>query len=307
MYYNASFQHNQDAPVNHLGEYSTDLVSNKSLAFIDEGAKSGKPFFITMAPVGPHCTIGNPLPDGSTNSTPPEPAKRHETLFFDAKVPRAPNFNPQNPSGASWVAQLPLQSDENIAFNDNYYVKRLQSLQAIDEMVTATIDKLRECGVLDNTYIIFSSDNGYHIGQHRTQPGKQLPYEEDTNVPFIVRGPGVQAGATRDFVTSHTDLAPTFLSWAGVAPHSDFDGQVIPFDAAATNQQSWEHVNIEHWGTAAADGDGGFEAILHPNTTYKALRVASDQYNYFYAVWCNNDHELYDMKVSESRESLAAR
>lgn len=285
--------------MNHLGEYSTDLVANKSLAFIDDGLKSGKPFFITIAPVGPHCNIGNPLPDGSTNSTPPEPAKRHAQLFLDAKVPRTPNFNPEKPSGASWVAQLPLQSDDNVAFNDNYYVKRLQTLQAIDELLNATVAKLTAAGVLQNTHIIFSSDNGYHIGQHRAQPGKQLPYEEDTNVPFVIRGPGVQAGGTRDFVTSHTDLAPTFLHMAGVAPHPDFDGQTIPFTAAATDSQPWEHINIEHWGTAASDG-GSFGTDPHPNNTYKAVRVASASYNYFYAVWCNNERELYEMKVSRS-------
>jgi hypothetical protein len=85
---------------------------------------------------------------------------------------------------------------------------------------------------------------------------------------------------------------------AGQPARSDFDGAAIPlFAPPASTDQPWEHTNIEHWGAAASDGDGGFGRIDHHNNTYKALRIYSSNYSFFYSVWCNNDRELYDMQV----------
>ena len=74
--------------------------------------------------------------------------------------------------------------------------------------------RLADYGILDNTYIIYSTDNGYHISQHRLNPGKECGFEEDINIPLIVRGPGVPVGEA-NVVTAHTDLAPTILKIAG--------------------------------------------------------------------------------------------
>lgn len=102
---------------------------------------------------------------------------------------------------------LPRQNQSELDYNDAFYVKRLQTLQAVDELVGALVDKLVELGMDDNTYVMYTSDNGYHMGQHRLQPGKQCAFEEDVNVPFLVRGPGVPKGQTVDFPTSHTDVS----------------------------------------------------------------------------------------------------
>ena len=82
----------------------------------------------------------------------------------------------------------------DIASFDSYQRKRMQMLAAVDELVAQVIQTLDDQGVLDNTYVVFTSDNGYHMGQHRFVAGKGTPYEEDTHVPFMVRGPGVPAG-----------------------------------------------------------------------------------------------------------------
>jgi arylsulfatase A-like enzyme len=127
----------------------------------------------------------------------------------------------------------------------------------VDELVDGIFARLEEHGILDNTYVIYSSDNGFHIGQHRLQPGKSCGYEEDINIPLIIRGPRVAANETADIVTTHTDLAPTFLSLLGIPERPDFDGAAFPITksgiAESLNSRR-EHVNVEYWGWAGSEG-----------------------------------------------------
>jgi len=100
-----------------------------------------------------------------------------------------------------------------------------------------------------------------------------------------------------DVVTSHTDLAPTFLSLAGADQRADFDGAAIPLTSSAIDQQQAdnrrEHVNVEYWGFALAEGNYGQQMFW--NNTYKGLRLVGDGYNFYYSVWCSGEHELYDL------------
>lgn len=126
-------------------------------------------------------------------------------------------------------------------------------------MVDGLIERVNQHGIMEDTYIIYSSDNGFHIGQHRLQPGKSCGYEEDINIPFIIRGPGVAANHTTDIVTSHTDLAPTFFDLLGIPQREDFDGTAIPvtrsgLDIESASERRREHVNVEYWGFAGGEG-----------------------------------------------------
>ena len=102
QYYNSTFQRNFERPVNHKGEYSTDLVASKSLGFLDEAVEAGKPFFLVAAPIAPHSDViirgyydnGTYYNETSAIQAPPVPAKRHANMFPDAIVPRTPSFNP---------------------------------------------------------------------------------------------------------------------------------------------------------------------------------------------------------------------
>ena len=98
---------------------------------------------------------------------------------------------------------------------DVLYRRRIRSLQAVDRGVARLVHTLRATKQLDDTYIVFASDNGFHLGQHRMPAGKQTPYETDVHVPLIVRGPGVRAGAHVTRLAGNTDLAPTFEAMAG--------------------------------------------------------------------------------------------
>lgn len=311
-YLNATFQRNHDKPVSYEGQYATDILAEKAYGFLDDALddlkQNDNPFFLTVAPIAPHSDVNinrdkidDDFKEDTNIQAPPVPAERHKHLFKDEVVPRTPNFNPNHSCGVSWIGRLPKQSQENIDFNDEWHRNRLRTLQAVDEMIDALVNKLDAAGILDNTYVLFSSDNGYTIGQHRRQPGKQCAFEQDINVPMIVRGPGIAEGIETDIVTSHTDLAPTILRLAGAQAPENFvlDGQAIPLMSGEgpSDETPWrqEHVNVEMWGIIMAEGKYG--AVLYPNHTYKALRIQGSGYSFLYTVWCGGEHELYDMQV----------
>src|SRR3546814_11797353 len=98
------------------------------------------------------------------------------------------------------------------------YRSRLRALQAVDDLVEDVVSTLEETGELANTYVIYTSDNGWHMGEHRQQYGKTTAYEEDIRVPFVIRGPGVPKGAIVSPMVINNDLAPTFAAMAGVTP-----------------------------------------------------------------------------------------
>jgi len=170
------------------------------------------------------------------------------------------------------------------------------------------VTRLEQHGILDNTYIIYSTDNGYHISQHRLHPGKECGFEEDIHIPLIIRGPGITAGHVSNIVSAHADLSPTILHLAGIAPRPDFDGSAIPLTtssllAAEESSERGEHVNIEFWGLGLPEGKYGFSLDdgkvvgFGVNNTYKALRIINpaQSHNLYYAVWCTNEHELYNL------------
>lgn len=150
-------------------------------------------------------------------------------------------------------------NDSSVSYIDDYYRARLQALQAVDEIIEQVVTQLDDAGLLDDTYIIYSSDNGFHLGQHRLPPGKECGFDEDIRVPFYLRGPGVAEGSVENTVTTHIDLAPTILKLAGVELRPDFDGTSIPVHKDEASIIRHEHVAVEYWGMALAEGEiGGF-------------------------------------------------
>lgn len=147
---------------------------------------------------------------------------------------------------------------DQIRLGDEIHRRRLRALQAVDELVESIVLRLEaHPDILANTYLFYTSDNGFHIGQHRLPPGKTCNIEEDINVPFIARGPGIAAGEKTAFPTSHTDLVPTFFELAGISLHDDFDGEPIPLTKESQLRSSrQEHINVEFCGRGVAEGPG---------------------------------------------------
>ncbi|KAG7407117.1 Arylsulfatase [Fusarium oxysporum f. sp. rapae] len=302
-YLNPIYQHNQEPPVQHKGVHTSDLISKYAHELLKEAIDSENPFFVTIAPVAPHSNVNLRRQPGNPSAplmTIPIPLERHSHLFDGVKVPRTGNFNPDLPSGVSWIHKLAQLNDSSVSYLDDFYRARLQALQGVDEIVEQVTKQLEDAGLLDETYIIYSSDNGYHLGQHRLPPGKECGFDEDIRVPLFIRGPGVSPGSIENAVTTHIDLAPTILRLAGANLRSDFDGTPIPVLPAQENKRH-EHVAVEYWGGAIAEGEiGGFDGkgqIFASNNTYKGVRIVHEDYNLYYSAWCNNEHELYDLKT----------
>ena len=137
--------------------------------------------------------------------------------------------------------------------------------------------------------------------------GKRCGYETDINIPLLIRGPGVPKNVTSTIPNSHTDMAPTILKMLGIPLQNDFDGQPIPYEDPLSADN--EYVNVEFWNADqhGTDNDGDVDITgpgLFVNNTYKSLRLKSDTNSFYYSVWCDGEHEFYDMNVSTTKPLL---
>lgn len=196
-------------------DYATDVYTAFAKDFIERSAREGKPFFLYLAPFNIH--------------GPYTPAPRHQDLFPrspENRAPRVDNFNEADVSTKpKFMRQLEPLNKDQIDEIDRDYRKRLRSLQSVDEAVGELVNTLKANGQLDNTYIIFTSDNGYKQGIHRASTGKETAYEEDIRLNLIVRGPGIPAGKKLPQQVGNIDFFPTFADMAGVKPPSFVDGR----------------------------------------------------------------------------------
>ncbi|KAF2849212.1 arylsulfatase precursor [Plenodomus tracheiphilus IPT5] len=300
IFYNATMSRNHEPYRNLPGQYSTDLITDAALGFLDDAiAANDRPFFLGVAPIAPHSET---ITGGGRPAVfnPPVPAKRHEHLFENVTVPRTPGFNPDTPGSASYLKHLRPLNISELAYADNWYRRRLQSLQSVDDLINSLFTRLStNPAVLENTYFIYTTDNGFHIGQHRLPPGKSCNIEEDINIPFFIRGPGIPKNRIKHVPSSHTDVVPTIFKLAGIPLREDFDGEPIPVregDAEEGEAKS-EHVNIEFWGNYLVEGNTFFGRAEVKENTYKTVRVVGGGWDLSFTVWCTNEIELYDLKT----------
>ena len=189
-------------------DYYTDVLSRQATDFIGSAAQDSRPFFMYVAPTAPH--------------DPAIPAERHKGAFAGEEAPRPPSFDEEDVSDKpTYVSSLERISEEEALAIDDYYRKRLESMLAVDEMVASLIQELEAAGELNNTYIFFTSDNGWEQGEHRIRSEKNRPYEESVRVPLFVRGPGIAPGSTIEKLALNTDFAPTFADLAGADFRAD--------------------------------------------------------------------------------------
>ncbi|GAB7362532.1 hypothetical protein MBLNU230_g2851t1 [Neophaeotheca triangularis] len=297
---------NGQKPVFYPGYHQTDVIRAKALARLEHSINRPEPFYIQVAPAAPHVSQEDDVDD---TIFPPVPLSRHADLFINASAPRPPNYNPaqaytdQKPS---WLHELKLLNDTELDYADFNFRERIRSLQGVDEIMHDMMEMLEARGELENTYFVFTTDNGYHLGQHRMTSGKATPYAEDTNLPFAVRGPGIPKGKVSVDPGTHVDLAPTFLEIAGLDKTqwpAFLDGRSLlnQWHGKTVNNHvedervAVEVVNIEFWGGNHFEGPP-FQT--NTGNSYKTVRIVDQEASWYFAKWCNGtvDTELYNTK-----------
>lgn len=263
--------------------YITDVLSEKAADFIQRSAGDSRPFFIYLSLFAPH--------------QPATPATRHADLFPELGVPRTPSFNEGDVTDKPGALQFnPPLSEDQIDALDDLYRGRVQTLQAVDEAIANIIETLEETGELENTYIIFTSDNGFHMGHHRLYAGKATLYEEDIHVPFVIRGPGIAAGdSLTGYLAGNVDLAPTIAELAGVIPPDFVDGRSLVglFGDQKPALADWRSVYyLEVFGQEESEEEEASEGTLTSLRREYGLRSA----DYLYAEYEDGSVELYDMR-----------
>jgi N-acetylglucosamine-6-sulfatase len=266
-------------------DYLTDVLAAHALDFLDTAAGLDRPFFLYLAPYAPH--------------SPSTPAPRHEGMFAGETAPRGPAFNERNiQDKPDWVKTSRL-SDERISRIDSMYRDRLESLMAVDEMVDVLVQRLADRNILSSTYILFLSDNGYFLGEHRQPHGKDAPYDAASRVPLIVRGPRIMEGATIEEIALNIDLFPTVADLAGVPAPSFVDGRsIVPL--LTGNDVGWRQVVlIEGFGKETESNEGGETAT----PAFLALRSR----DILYTEYETGERELYDLRNDPHQLSNVAQ
>jgi arylsulfatase A-like enzyme len=297
-------------------DYGTDVYAGKAAAFITDAASAQVPFFVYLAVYAPHL--------------PATPAPRHAGLFPGARAPRTPGYAEADVGDKPlFIRSLPLMTPAVARSVDAIYRRRLRSLQAVDEAIAMLIDTLERNGQLDDTYIVFTSDNGFHLGQHRMPAGKQTAYEEDIHVPLVVRGPGVPARKVVRQLTGNVDLAPTFAELAHSAIPAFVDGRsLVPLlHGRPRAPRPWRRAYlVEHWRPAAEDEPMAREGVpVEPPDPEEraagpqrlarrpgAMVIVPDfqgirTRRHLYVEYVTGERELYDLRRDRAeRHNLAA-
>jgi N-acetylglucosamine-6-sulfatase len=262
---------------NRAEDYMTDVLAAKAIGFIRQSA--GSPFVVEVATFAPHA--------------PYTPAPRDADAFPDLRAPRTAAYNAAaDASEPQWLRTHPPLSAADMAGIDRDYRKRAQSVLAVDKMIGDLEAAVAAIGEAGNTYFVFSSDNGYHMGEHRLMPGKMTAFDTDIHVPLIVTGPGVAPGRVVEEIADNIDLNPTFAEIGGAATAPNVDGRSLLPLMHGQSVAAWRKAAlIEHHGPVRSVIDPDFPGLRSGNpTTYEAIRGSS----WVYVEYADGEKEYHD-------------
>ena len=261
------------------GAYLTDVLRRHGKTFISRVSRTRKPFLLEVATFAPH------------RPATPAPRDRHDFPGLQLSRDAAFDTLPKNPP--RWLSNRPPLTQAEIAGMDNGFRRRAQSVQAVDELVGQIRRLLRQRGLDRSTYVVFSSDNGYHMGERRLLSGKMTAYDTDIRVPLIVVGPGIRPGSRTTALAENVDLAPTFMRLAGIRPPAWVDGEGLVSLLRGRRPPGWrDAVLIEHHHPETLNGDPDRQTWSSGNPpSYEALRTQDE----LYVEYVDGEREWYDL------------
>jgi N-acetylglucosamine-6-sulfatase len=247
-------------------DYSTDVLAGKAVDFIH---RARGPFFLYFAPVAPHL--------------PATPAPRD--LAEPPALPRPrPDFDEPDVGDKPWHhLYRRMRKPQALHFLDREIEgQQLGSLLEVDRQVGAIVNALKQRRALDNTVLVFMSDNGFLWGEHRLG-GKLWPYEESIRVPLVIRAPWIRSARVDRHLVLNIDLASTLAQLAHARPGLRQDGRsLVPLLRGASPPWRDEFVE-EYLGESALDDAGP--------PPFRALRTK----HWLYVEYWNGWRELYDL------------
>ncbi len=252
-------------------------IADRAHAFLDRATDQAQdpPFMLFYWTTQPHLPTNIP--------------RGYRDLFENASLPRAPSFNEVDVSDKpAYIQNLPTLSRDRIDRLETGHKTQLKTLAHVDDTLKNMLGMLRSRGELANTYIVFATDNGVHMGQHRyliPRGSKSTPYEEAASTPLIIRGPGVPRGVVRPQLVANNDFSATFASWAGAAPPEGGDGRSLDPLLSATAPSAWR--------TGLLNDRHLIEPDDSPAPNYEALFTASGER---YVEYATDEKELYDVR-----------
>ncbi len=264
---------NQDGEIVHYGsapeDYKTRVLGHLAVDAVRHAARGNRPLFLYVGFNAPHA--------------PSTPAPADAGSLAGVPAPRGPAFNEQDVSDKpSFFRDRPPLDRDAIARIDSRNQRALESLAEVDRQVASIVEALRDRGELGNTYILFTSDNGYLDGEHRIELAEQLAYEPATQVPLLIRGPGIPSGETSDALVGNVDLAPTIGLIAGARPTVEVDGHPV-LTLARNPERSTDRALL-------------LESLVRDRSAYYGYRYAAIRSGHFlYVAYENGDEELYNL------------
>lgn len=277
-----------------LPGYTTDIVTDKSIAWLSQ-RPADKPFLLLCHHKAPHRNW--------------QPAERHAQLFADADIPEPVTFNDdyatRSPAAREQAMSVAYDLDdvdlkgppppglEGEALQkwkyQRYIKDYLRCVTAIDENVGRLLDYLDEQGLARDTIVIYTSDQGFFLGDHGWYD-KRFMYEESLRSPLLVRYPRkVRAGSTSDAIALNLDFAETFLDYAGVKPPPEMQGRSLRPLLERRKPRDWRKSMYYHYYEFGHLGKGGWHRV-HP---HYGVRTERYKLIYFYDL---DAWELYDLK-----------
>jgi N-acetylglucosamine-6-sulfatase len=304
-------------------DYQTDVFSNLALNFLRDRAPVKQPFLLDLWFNSPH--------------GPFEPAPRDLGRLANAPLQSLPAFNEKDISDKpKWFQRQAKKrlGPAKINLIANERRRAQEQLLSVDESVGQLVQSLKDNGTLDNTYIVFASDNGFFRGEHRIASGKYLPYDPASRVPLVIRGPGIPAGGVSDELVWNGDITQTILDIAG-SQDSSLDGRsLLPFaqnPALRTTRPVLLEGDTGPGGTGAEQAQsssararesrvgifgkrGVHNLDQEPNAIKSAANtdsapayrsIRTDRYEY--TIYANGQSELYDMQRDPAQLNSVVR